>query len=101
MDFGLRDWLLIIGPLFIAAVLLHGYWKMRANRNRIKMALDKSFLNSADDKEVDDLDLLKAELPSGGARVVKKPNQQNLDLEEDVPVLMEPVEVGDRTAESA
>lgn len=95
MDFGLRDWLLIIGPLFIAAVLLHGYWRMRANRNKIKMALDKSFLNSPEEKEADDLDLLRAELPSGGARVIKKPEQNNLDLDEDVPVLMEPVDVGE------
>lgn len=99
MDFGLRDWLLILGPLFIVAVLLHGYWKMRTGRNKIKMSLDKSFMSSHEEGEdVDDLNLLKAELPSGGARVIK-PEQQNLELDEDVPVLMEPVEVEDDEGE--
>ena len=43
MDFGLRDWLLILGPVFIAGILIHGYWRMRSNRSNLKMALDKSF----------------------------------------------------------
>lgn len=92
MDLGLRDWLLILGPLFIVVVLLHGYWKMRAGRNELKMSLDKRFMNS-DEDDPEDLDLLKAELPSGGARVIKQPDQQDLGFDEDVPVLMEPVNV--------
>lgn len=71
MDFGLRDWLLILGPFFILAVLLHGYWRMRKNRGTLKVALDKSFVSSMDQRkeDADDIALLKAELPSGGARV--------------------------------
>lgn len=93
MDLGLRDWLLILGPLFIVVVLLHGYWKMRAGRNDLKMSLDKRFMSSPgeDKSDPDDLELLKAELPSGGARVLKKPDQQDLGFDEDVPVLMDPV----------
>ena len=45
MDFDLRDSLLIIGPLFIAAILLHGYWRMRRNSNQIKMSLDRNFMS--------------------------------------------------------
>ncbi|MEX2487927.1 MAG: cell division protein ZipA [Pseudomonadales bacterium] len=102
MDFGLRDWLLILGPLFIVVVLLHGYWKMRSSRNDLKMSLDKRYTSSAgeDGDNPDDLDLLKAELPSGGARVIKQPAQQDFDLDEDVPVLMEPVNMEDPQAEA-
>ena len=45
MEFDLREWLLILGPVFIAVVLLHGYWRMRNGRNNLKMALDKNFLS--------------------------------------------------------
>jgi cell division protein ZipA len=99
MDFGLRDWLLIIGPVFVIGVLLHGYLRMRANRNTLKMALDKSFMSRPGERfeeKEDDLPLLKAELPNGGARVRIIPQQTKLDLDQDVPVLMEPVEMGDQ-----
>jgi len=96
MDLGLREWLLILGSVFIIGILLHGYWRMRANRNSLKMALDKNFLSAPGDEVQieDDLSMLKAELPNGGARVRKVPEQGALDLNEDVPVLMEPVELG-------
>ena len=102
MDFGLRDWLLIIGPLFIVAVLAHGYWRMRVGRNSLKMALDKDFLGTRDEPEdEDELAMLRAELPNGGARVRTIPEQTSLDLDEDVPVLMEPVEMGNAGAAEA
>ena len=93
MEFGLRDWLLVLGPVFIIGVLVHGYWRMRANRNSLKMALDKSFLTSRHDRayDADFPEPYRAELPNGGARVVSKFQQKSLDLDEDVPVLMEPV----------
>ena len=98
MDFGLREWLLILGPVFIVIVLVHGYLRMRASRNNLKMALDKDFISKPgeehDDLPDDNIAMLRAELPNGGARVRKVPEQGKLDLEEDVPVLMEPVEIG-------
>lgn len=117
MDFGLRDWLLVLGPFFILAVLLHGYWRMRKNRGTLKVALDKSFVSSMDQRkeDADDIALLKAELPSGGARVhpanQSEPNlEEPQTVEEDirkqhapdlsdqgsdhVPVLMEAVDLG-------
>jgi len=98
MEFDVRDWLLVIGPVFIGGVLLHGYWRMRSNRNTLKMALDKTFLTQngeVDDEDKHDLSYLKAELPNGGARLVSDPEQVALDLNEEVPVLMDPVEMGD------
>lgn len=80
MDFGLRDWLLILGPLFILAVLLHGYWRMRAGKNTLKMALDKSFMRDSNTSKEDDLALLRGELPSGGARPAGSSKQGKLDL---------------------
>ncbi len=96
MDFGLREWLLILGPIIVVGVLLHGYWRMRVGRNQIKMKLDKSYVsNLGEERAEDDLSMLRAELPNGGARVIKKPEQQHLDLNDDVPVLMDPVDVDD------
>lgn len=95
MDFGLRDWLLVIGPIFVIAVLLHGYWRMRANRNTLKMSLDKRFMSRPGENVSpdDELSMLKAELPNGGARVRTIAEQRAMGLDEDVPVLMEPVEI--------
>lgn len=84
MDFNLRDWLLILGPVFISAVLIHGYWRMRRGQGELKMDLDKSFLSPpGEEPGLDELSLLKAELPNGGARIAAG----------HVPVLMEPVEI--------
>lgn len=98
MDFGLREWLLILGPVFIIIVLVHGYIRMRASRNSLKMALDKDYLTkpgeAVDVPDENDIATLRAELPNGGARIRKVPEQGSLDLDEDVPVLMEPVEMG-------
>ncbi|SVB13253.1 uncharacterized protein METZ01_LOCUS166107, partial [marine metagenome] len=44
VDFDLRQWLLILGPVIIIGVLLHGYLRMRAGQNELKMQLDKSFV---------------------------------------------------------
>ncbi len=88
----MKQWLLILGPVFIAAVLLHGYWSMRANRHNLRMSLDKSFQSKPGEEGLpDELALLKAELPNGGARVIKAPEQDPLDLARNVPVLMESV----------
>ncbi len=90
MDFNLRDWLLILGLVFISAVLIHGYWRMRRGRGELKMALDKSFLSfPGEDPGLDELSLLKAVLPNGGARIAV----------EHVPVLMEPVEINSASPE--
>ncbi|MFT4799417.1 MAG: cell division protein ZipA [Candidatus Azotimanducaceae bacterium] len=91
-EFGLRDWLLIVGPVFIVGILVHGYWRMRTNRNTLKMSLDKSFVSDVNEPEnAVELSMLRAELPNGGARV-KMMEQQTLNLDDSVPVLMHPVD---------
>jgi cell division protein ZipA len=102
MDFGLRDWLFILGPIFIIGVLAHGYWRMRVNRNSLKMSLDKSFLNSRNHPQdgAAEVEKMRAELPNGGARVVSEPRQVSLNLEDDVPVLMEPVHSPEQSQDS-
>ncbi|MDA0272539.1 MAG: cell division protein ZipA [Proteobacteria bacterium] len=100
MDFDLRQWLLILGPIFIVGVLLHGYFRMRAGQNVIKMKLDRSFMSKpGEDYDSDELSMFKAELPNGGARVIDKaPGAANPD--NDVPVLMESVKLPSITATS-
>lgn len=110
IDLGLRDWLLILGPLVIAGVLVHGYWKMRRSTPKLKMSLDRDFQSRAGEAvDTDDLSLLRAELPNGGARLVSDGVHDNkklssdqttdLNLEEDVPVLMDPVHIDADTGE--
>ena len=110
LDLGLRDWLLILGPLVIAGVLVHGYWKMRRGAPKLKMKLEREFQGAkGEDKDTDDLSLLRAELPNGGARIVKQDvndkinltpaHVADLNLDEDVPVLMDPVRVDADTSE--
>ncbi len=89
MDFDLRQWLMVLGPVIIIGVLLHGYVRMRAGQNQIKMELDQSFTSQiGKDTEVDELSLLKAELPNGGARVVNA-HEENAEI----PVLVDPVDL--------
>ena len=94
-EFGLRDWLLVIGTVLVVGILIHGYWRMRVNRNSLRMSLDKSFmsdLNDAQSDDSDELSLLRAELPNGGARVLSPTVQTSLNLDDDVPVLMDVAE---------
>ena len=92
MDFDIRQWLLILGPIFIAGVLLHGYFRMRSGQNEIKMKLDRRFLSSPGEEDVvDELSLFKAELPNGGARLVGIEAGAVIPAD-DAPVLTEPVE---------
>jgi cell division protein ZipA len=82
---------MILGPIFIAGILLHGYYRMRSGQNEIKVKLDRSFLSRAGEEDVvDDLSLFKAELPNGGARIVGI-EAGALIPADDVPVLMKAV----------
>ena len=73
MESDLRQWLLIIGPLLVLGVLLHGYYRMRVSSNDLKMNLDKSFLNREHLNEEDqERGLASREFPNGGARVIEK-----------------------------
>ncbi len=78
MEFDLRQWLLIIGPLLVLGVILHGYYRMRVSSNDLKMNLDKSFLNREYMYEEDEeRELASTELPNGGARVIGESSAPN------------------------
>ncbi len=71
MDIGLREWLVVIGIIVIAAVLFDGWRRMNGNRNTLKFRLDR---NLADLPEEDNPEIL------GPVRVVKK-QEPSIDLE--------------------
>lgn len=96
MDLGLKAWILVVGAAIIIAVLAHGLWLARQRaRDALRMDLDPIQPDSLDE----DL-LYRAELPNGGARVVRpaeapvqEPQQQPLpNIDEPVPLLIDPVE---------
>lgn len=98
MDFDLRQWLLILGPIFIVGVLLHGYFRMRSGQNEIKMTLDRSFMGTSGvGEDVDELRMFKAELPNGGARIIEIEEDAGIPGD-DVPTLIESVELPSTSA---
>lgn len=119
----MREWLTVIIVLLILGVLLDGWRRMRqSKRQSIKMSLKA---NKGADRDIDEG--YGSELPNGGARVVghrdeddtrqltrnvqesfgqtkttlgaRIPEQVALNLDEDVPMLMDSVEDEDRHRE--
>lgn len=107
MELSVRDWMIIVGVLLIVAVLADGFRRVRnERRGRIRMSLNKQFLNSSNEES-----LYNSELPGGPARPVGRgrpvpiKNDSELDtkqyedtfcapdlqLDQDVPMLMESV----------
>ena len=71
----IRDWMIIIGAMMIAAVLLDAvrrYWKERRAEIKLNARIDRSSPLSDDD---DAFNLL-TELPNGGARIVQRDDLQ-------------------------
>lgn len=98
MELSVQDWMIIVGVLLIAVVLFDGFRRVRSERRgRIRMSLNKKYLNSNDGDEG-----FTSELPAGGARTVNRDNEArssehqsesvDLDLEQDVPMLMETID---------
>jgi cell division protein ZipA len=80
----IKDWILIGGGILLAAVIGHGFWlAWRGRRDTLRMDIEPNVPR----EEVDELDLLRAELPNGGARVKKgpPPEQGRFDLETAAP----------------
>lgn len=100
MELGVRDWMIIVGVLLIVAVLLDGYRRVRnERRGKIRMSLNKQYLNSGEPDEPD-----TCELPNGGARTINRRGKATsrreeprvgdvdaLNLDQSVPLLMESV----------
>ncbi len=76
----IKDWILIGGGVLLVAVIGHGFWlAWRSRHHTLRMDIDPNIPRD----EVDPLDLLRAELPNGGARVRRiEPREQfPFDLE--------------------
>ncbi|NLJ12757.1 MAG: cell division protein ZipA [Gammaproteobacteria bacterium] len=63
MDIGLREWLVVIGIIVIAAVLFDGWRRMSGNRSTLKFRLDRNLADLPDEENPEIL---------GPARPVKK-----------------------------
>lgn len=63
MEISLREWLIVGGIIVIALILFDGWRRIRANRNRLKIDIDKSLA------ELGNANHHNPELPNGGARV--------------------------------
>ena len=74
----LRDALLLILVSAVALVFAHGVWRAYFGQPKLKIKLDKQFRNSSPMVEEDELSMLKAELPNGGARVVRALSQDTV-----------------------
>ncbi|NQD95049.1 cell division protein ZipA [Pseudomonas sp. CrR25] len=114
MEFGLREWLIVIGIIVIAGILFDGWRRMRGGKGKLKFKLDRSFANAPDDGSDPDLlspprvierhqepSLDEEDLPSMSARELNRrrstePQQGdlNLGLDEPVPTLLNPVDDG-------
>lgn len=112
MEFGLREWLIIIGIIVIAGILFDGWRRMRGGKGKLKFRLDRSASNLPDEEGDPDVlspprviernhepSLDEDDLPSLSARDVNsrrrgEPRQGDLDLsaDEPVPMLLTPVE---------
>jgi cell division protein ZipA len=68
MDIGLREWLVIGGVLVIVLIILDGWRRIRVNRNRLRMDIDRSVADLPEEPER----TFNPELPNGGARVAGK-----------------------------
>ncbi|WP_373186118.1 cell division protein ZipA [Halopseudomonas sp.] len=111
MDFGLREWLIIIGLLVIAVILFDG-WRRMGGRSRIRFKLERNLPDVPEDESSNELlgpprviGKHEREEPSLGddAPIIpeedeirephgkRHPEQVGLDLEEPVPVLLDPV----------
>ncbi|SDJ00471.1 cell division protein ZipA [Pseudomonas flavescens] len=116
MEFGLREWLIIIGIIVIAGILFDGWRRMRGGKGKLKFRLDRSVSNLPDDEgdpdvlspprvierdhepSLDEDDLPSLSARDGGSRRRGEPRQGDLDLvaDEPVPMLLTPVEESGR-----
>jgi cell division protein ZipA len=112
MEFGLREWLIVIGIIVIAGILFDGWRRMRGGKGRLKFKLDRSFASMPDDDGDPELlspprvinrdlepQLDEGDLPSMSAKdLPRRPRSEpqqgdlNLAVDEPVPTLLNPVD---------
>ncbi len=82
----IKTLILIGGGVMITAVVLHGFWiAWRARREPLRLNIVPDLIPS----DVDEEARFKHELPNGGARIKRDPEQASLELEEPAPLLLE------------
>ena len=68
----LQEWLFLILSTAIVGLILHGLWTKYYGSDRLPLKLDKQFVSDRSDLDPNEaLQQFKAELPNGGARIVK------------------------------
>ncbi len=93
MELSLSGWVTLACAVLIVAVLGHAFWlRWRTQRNRLRIQIDPAAIPTSG---ADDLDLLRGELPNGGARVKSAGEFDPAVKRADTPpVLLDTVEQG-------
>ena len=113
MEFGLREWLIIIGIIVIAGILFDGWRRMRGGKGTLKFKLDRRLAESLADDESGVLgparvvrstepalgDLPHRTSPSA-AHSAAAARQRDLEFDEPVPTLLNPLDEGDQRDEA-
>jgi len=103
---GMREWVFISLSIVILLIFIDGFLRMqKTRRNQVKMSLDRNI----SDADFDEDEVRNNELPNGGARIISRDELSSelsqtdtenesycnteIDLNQNVPVLMESVEV--------
>ncbi|MFI8483125.1 cell division protein ZipA [Pseudomonas sp. NPDC078700] len=121
MEFGLREWLIVIGIIVITGILFDGWRRMRGGKGKLKFKLDRNLSNLPDedgdpellsparvvDKPHQEPSLDEHDLPSMSAREpIRRRNNEpqqgdlNLDADEPVPTLLNPVDDAPNSAQA-
>lgn len=80
----LREWVMIGSAALMLLVVGHAVWLRLAHRKSLRLELEPV---PADSGELDDLQLVRGELPNGRSRPVRPPPGQQANIEARVPVL--------------
>ena len=87
----MKIFILACGALLIAAVIAHGLWvAQRSRRNPLKMELAEEIVTAS---ALDEMELLRGELPNGGARVA--PSERPSLASSKLPLQQDEVLVGE------
>ena len=71
-----KELILVVFGVLMLGVLVHGLWvAWRKNQKNLKFEI----VDSVAQEDADDIGLLRGELPNGGARLVEKFEQENLE----------------------
>ena len=71
-----KELILVVFGILMLVVLVHGLWvAWRKNQKNLKFEM----VDSVVQEDADDIGLLRGELPNGGARLVEKYEQENLE----------------------